>query len=280
MRKVTSSYYKREQRKGRKISAMVHVVFFVIAFFGLPDFMFRKPPEELIITVELLPITGVTNIKPMEKPPAPEPKPEEKKSEAKPSPPVKTSEPKPPEPIPEPKKTEVPKDKPVIKKPEPKKEEKPKKPKEDDLAAVLRAVKETAQKEEKKAPEDKKDTSTEVAPKNNSTTYDPSLPMSLNEKDAIMSQLAKCWVPPIGAKDAQNLAPLILAEYNMDGTLLKAEIAPDTMARYNSDSFFRAATDAAMRAVQQCNVLQGLPADKYQTWRMMELNFDPKEMLN
>ncbi len=38
--------------------------------------------------------------------------------------------------------------------------------------------------------------------------------MSMSEKDAIMSQLAKCWNLPAGAKDADKLAVLIDAEYN------------------------------------------------------------------
>lgn len=275
MRKSHSSYYRRDQRKGRKLSALMHIVFFAIAYFGLPSFMFSHPPEERVITVELLPITGITNVKPADKPEEAE-KPEEKKSEAKPSPPVKTSQPivAPPEP----KKSDLAKDKEKQKKPEPKKEEKPKKAKEDDLAAVLRAVKETAQKEEKK--DDKKDKDNAAETKSTSQTYNPGLPMSLSEKDAIMSQLARCWNVPAGARDAQNLVIVLNAEYNSDGSYLSVELARESMGRYATDTFFRAAADAAIRAVKQCSPLVGLPPEKYQTWRLMELQFDPKLMLN
>ncbi len=51
------------------------------------------------------------------------------------------------------------------------------------------------------------------------------------------------------------------------------------MSRYNSDSFFRAAADSALRAVHECSPLKNLPPEKYDTWHYMELNFDPKDML-
>ncbi|NBO19672.1 MAG: energy transducer TonB, partial [Proteobacteria bacterium] len=52
------------------------------------------------------------------------------------------------------------------------------------------------------------------------------------------------------------------------------------MGKYQSDPFYRAAADAAVRAVQRCSPLTGLPSDKYETWKQMELRFDPKYMLN
>ncbi len=274
-------YYQRERRKGRKFSAAMHLLLLVVVWIGLPDFLWSRPPEEpVIITVELLPITGITNVKPAEKPPAEPKKEEEKKSEAKPSPPVKTTEAAPPPPeekVAPPKEKEKEKEK----KPEKKKEEKkPKKPKEEDLMEVLRAVKETAQKEkEKEKKEDAAKDNTEPT-KSQSTKYDPGLPMTLSERDAIMSQLARCWNVPAGAKDAHELVVVLNAEYNQDGSYLRVELARESAGRYQSDSFFRAAADAAIRAVKQCSPLQGLPQGKYQTWRLMELRFDPKYMLN
>ena len=164
-------------------------------------------------------------------------------------------------------------------KPEPKKEEKkePPTPKQEDLEAVLKAVKDTAQKEKTdKKPEDKKTTAT--ANKAISNHYDASLPMSLSEKDAIMSQLAKCWHPLDGAKNAKNLVVVIDAEFNADGSYIKENIANESLGRYNSDSFFRSAADAALRAVRECSPLKNLPAEKYETWKIMELHFDPKEL--
>ena len=43
--------------------------------------------------------------------------------------------------------------------------------------------------------------------------------------------------------------------------------------------FFRAAADSARRAVQECSPLKNLSPEKYQTWRDMEMTFNPKDML-
>lgn len=275
-----AQYYEQERRRGLRVSLTLHLLFLLLAYFGLPDFLSPKPPEEpAAITVELLPITGITNVKPADKPISQEPKPEkeEQKTPPKPTPPVKTAEDTPPPPPPpEPKKSEK-KDKPEPKKPEEKKDEKKNKPKPQDLDAVLKAVKDTAQKEKKDDKKDKKDTSAEN--KSISNQYNPELPMSMSEKDAIRSQIAKCWNVPAGAKDAHELVVVLRIQLEQDGTVTKVELASESKSRYGTDTFFRAAADSAMRAVRQCSPLKNLPPEKFQTWKDMELTFDPKEML-
>ena len=53
--------------------------------------------------------------------------------------------------------------------------------------------------------------------------------------------------------------------------------------RYSSDSFYRAAADAARRAVYHpdCKVLDIPPeySEFYDEWKEIEFNFDPAEML-
>lgn len=278
----------RERKKGLACSVAFHLLLLLLMIFGLPSLLKNEPPiEPAAITVEILPISSISNVKPSEGTQIEKPKPEEpipEPEKIKPSPPVKTSEPTPPPPVPEPTPAPVP-PKPEIKKPEikpeikpePKKE--PKKPKEDDLAAILKAVKEEATKEKttdkKEPPKDK----TSPFHKAISNRFDPSQNMSISEKDAIMGQLARCWNPPAGAKNAHELVVVIDAEFNNDGSYIKAEIADESRSRYNSDSFFRAAADAALRAVRQCSPLKNLPPGKYDTWRAMELHFDPREML-
>lgn len=283
MRNKVTHYHQRDRRKARIYSAGIHLLFLLLAIFGLPSFMRPVPPEEPVaISVEILPITGITNVKPSESS-APEEKPEPKQAEQKKAaPPVQTAEPAPPPPPPEPKPAEKPKEKEKPKpeeKPKEAKKEEPKKPKQDDFAAVLKAVKDTAQKQAKQESKENSKTN-DSKTKAVSNQYNPTLPMSMSERDAIMSQIAKCWSLPAGAKDAQNLVPLVDAEYNVDGTLINAVLADESKARYNSDNFFRAAADAAIRAVKQCSPLKGLPPEKYETWRSMELRFDPKFMLN
>lgn len=274
-----------ERQKGLTVSAALHFVLLMLLVFGLPSWLIPSPPPEpMAVTVELLPISSLTNIKPSETPPAPEPKKEEPPPPPKPpSPPVKTAEPTPPPP---PKEDPLKLAKPDEKKPEPPKEKpkdeekKKEKPKEDDLAAVLKAVKKTAQQQQKET--DKKEKpkdEAKPASKAISSQYDPSMPLSISEKDAIRSQFAKCWSVPAGAKDAQNLIVLIEVTVEKDGTVTSVKLSDSVKSRYSSDAFYRAAAESAIRAVHQCSPLKNLPPEKYDTWKYMELTFDPKEML-
>lgn len=259
---------------------------------GLPSFLKNEPPVMPdAITVEVLPISELSNVKPSDAPKADKQNDVPEKEMPKPTPPVKTAEatPTPPEPEPAPVPTPP---KPEIKKPDIKKVEKPEPPKplkkeekketkkaESELDAILKSIKNDAAKEKttekKEAPKER----TSDSPKAMSSRFDPSQMMSLSEKDAIMGQLSKCWNPPAGAKNAHELIVVINAQFNNDGSYIKAEIAPESMGRYNSDSFFRAAAEAALRAVKQCSPLKGLSPDKYATWGNMELHFDPRDLL-
>lgn len=266
-----------ERRRGFFFSALFHLLLMLLAIFGLPSILNSPPPEPMAISVELLPISELSNVKPSEPEPEKPAETPKEKEQAKPSPPVRTAEAPPPPPPEKPAEVKEEKKKEKPKEPEKKLDDKKdkKKKKEDDLAAVLKAVKETAQKEKAKAAEE----SGKESKKASSQNYDESMPLSLSEKDAIRSQIARCWSVPAGAKDAHDLVVVLKLQYEQDGSLIKVALANESKARYSRDSFFRAAADSAMRAVRQCSPLQNLPPDKFNTWRDMELTFDPREML-
>jgi len=235
--------------------------------------MTSRPPEEpRAVTVEILPVSEMSNVKPSQQQPEEE-QPDENKPTPKEAPPVKVADdsvPPPPEPsvLPKP---EEPKPKPKPPEPKPKP-----KPKQDDLAAVLKAVKETAQKEKEKVKTEQPDANASPARSNN---YNSNLPMSLSQIDSIKSQVAKCWNVPAGAKNAQDLIVTLRLQLAPDGSVLKVELASESQSRYGSDNFFRAAADSARRAIQECSPFKNLPPEKYAIWRDMEMTFDPKEML-
>jgi hypothetical protein len=101
--------------------------------------------------------------------------------------------------------------------------------------------------------------------------------MTMSEEDALRSQLEKCWNVPFGAKDVENMAVDIFMVINPDRTLREARVVDQT--RYNSDNFYRAAADSALRAVRSplCSPFQ-LPPDKYDTWNRITVTFNPKDM--
>lgn len=293
------------QRKGFYCSGALHVLLLLFMIFGLPE-LWESHREKLpqVMTVEVLPI-GQTNVKPQEQSPetkkpeppkkqtapkpttkaAPKPTPTPKKEAPKPPKP-KVAPPKPepvkpkPEPAPKPKQEKKPKPEPKKEapKPEPKKVEKKPEPKkeqaeeEPSLDAILAGIANPDQEEGEKS--EPKPANTQKAI---SDTYNPSLPMAVSEIDAIRSQIAKCWNVPAGAKDAHNLKVTIEVKLAQDGKVLDAQVGGDR-SRYG-DPIYRAAADSARRAVLKCSPLQNLPADKYDTWRDMELTFDPSDML-
>ncbi|HEU5046891.1 MAG TPA: TonB C-terminal domain-containing protein [Rickettsiales bacterium] len=277
--------------KGQKYSLGLHLALLLFMIFGVPDFLHRKFDEQPVaISVDILPISKISNVKPhpqsepQKKQPVAEKQTERKAKEethqkAPPPPPKKEEvvkkEPEKPKETPIPVKKEPPK-KEEKKKVEKKKEpEKPKEKKEDDLDSILKSVEKQAKAEESKHPTQQKTEPNQH--KAVSDHYNATQPLSMSETDAIRQQLEQCWTPPEGAKDAGNLAVLLKISVNQDGTITSVNLAQDRN-RYNSDTFFRAAADSAMRAVRECSPLKHLPEGKYDTWREMELNFDPKDL--
>lgn len=271
------------EERNLAFSIALHALVMLVAFVGLPILLPSKPdPQPLVISVEMLPIGAITNVKPSDKPIQKEqnaPKLKKTKEPPPPKPPEKTLEKvvekKAPEPEAEP-----------IKKDETKPKEEPKKEvkKEvDDFEKMMADLRKT----EKAKPKDATPVMKEGTDKTNAVEnktksdapYDASLPLSLSEKDAIKGQFVQCWNVPIGAKNAESLAVRIKIQLLPDGTVKAAEVAPDQKGRYGTDTFFRAAADSALRAVHKCSPLKNLPPDKYGSWGSMELNFDPSEML-
>ncbi len=268
------------QSRSVSLSIILHATALLVAAFGLPALLPKTPePVPLVMTVELLPITGITNVKPSDTPIQKEQKAPTPKTE-KPVPPSvkeKPLEPPPPEkkfdpmenaePLPseKPKPVEKPKEKPA------------EKPAPDEFAALLNKLK---QEEKTDTSKNAKDTTNATENKTKSDApYDASLPLSLSETDAIRSQFIPCWRMPAGAKDPQSLTVTVKVKLQPDGTVLEAVLDPSMRGRYSSDPYFRAAADSALRATHQCSPLKNLPPDKYNTWRDMAITFSPQDLL-
>jgi len=97
--------------------------------------------------------------------------------------------------------------------------------------------------------------------------------MTLSELDALRSQIQRCWNPPVGATDGDAIIVKIHMELNPDGSV----VGQPEVVNSSAAPFFRAAADSARRAILRCQPYQ-LPAAKYDTWREVTVNFDPREM--
>jgi hypothetical protein len=278
-------------KKSIWISVGFHVGIILIATVSLPWIKrdFEIPPPISIELAEIAPITQTDKIAPK-----PAPKKEEPKEEPPKPPPAATNTaseaakpvPKPPEPEPKkeepPKKDEVlvdeaaPPEKKKTKQEEKKKEvTKPKPEPKKDFSSVLKNLQVN---DEKEAPKQElPDLKLDETAASDGAKAPLGAKMTMSEEDALRRQLEACWNVPIGAKDAQDLRVEVFMVINQDRTLREARVVDQS--RYNSDSFYRAAADSALRAVRNpaCSPFQ-LPPDKYDVWKTVTVTFDPSQM--
>ncbi|MBL6767115.1 MAG: hypothetical protein ISQ18_03235 [Candidatus Micropelagos sp.] len=100
--------------------------------------------------------------------------------------------------------------------------------------------------------------------------------MSLSEIDAFRAQIRACWSVPAGAKNAESLVVRVRVQLDTSGRpIAKKVINRDQL----TDSFFLSAAESVLRAIERCQPYK-MPPEKYESWREMELNFDPSKMLN
>jgi len=101
-------------------------------------------------------------------------------------------------------------------------------------------------------------------------------PMTISQSDQFIMQVTKCWTIPATKSDKPPVVRLHV-QLRRDGTV--AAVFTTDVQRYTSDADYKLLTDSAIRALQQCQPYRSLPANRYDTWRIMELNFDPAIML-
>ena len=281
-------------------SVLSHAVIMTIGYFGLPYIQREAVLTDTPIMVEIVNVSELTNAPP----PKPEKKPPpkaEKKTPQHPKKPSQTAAPPPPPPAKDPEVAALPAEPKPKAKPKPKPEAKPKpkpirklakakprrKPKPPDaFTSVLRTVEKLKNrpppkenKKEDKKPEKKETFEQQMAQALMSRTarHDPLRSLAISEIDLVRQQIRECWSLPAGAKEAENLSIEIKMAMNPDGTVRQARILDQN--RLQSDPFFRAAAESALRAVlnPHCNPLK-LPPEKYQQWQNMILIFDPRDM--
>ncbi|NGN42218.1 hypothetical protein G6N74_14205 [Mesorhizobium sp. CGMCC 1.15528] len=98
--------------------------------------------------------------------------------------------------------------------------------------------------------------------------------LSMSEMDALRGQVQRCWNIPAGALDGDTLKVSVKFKLDRSGAL---EGSPEIISGGGSSGVERAAAEAARRAVSRCSPYN-LPADKYDAWADVIVNFDPSEM--
>ncbi len=284
-----------EMKKALIVSLCLHVGIVIFGVVGLP--YISKPPRiPQPIAIEVIDISEMTttNKKPnqsklkkvQEKP---KPKEEEKKVEAPPKveakappkiDPIKKPEIKKEETVkPKPKTPPLPTEKAVKPKPPEKVKETPVKEavqQEEDFLSVLKNLQDSS------TPSDEASETTKPVKAEMSPLAQFSEKLSATEEAAIANalnqQFAGCWNLMAGAKYAEDIVVKVNLIVRPDRSVQSARIVEQF--RYNQDSFYRAAADEAMRAINHpnCEVLD-LPADKYDLWKNLTFNFNPSAQL-
>jgi hypothetical protein len=287
-------------------------VLLIILFFSISS-QNSKKFEEKVYTVDILPVTNKTNIKNLSKQKTTKEIPEQEKKAAKkfvqPEAPQKIEKNvKPPKSAPKEEKkedqnkivepTSKPKDKktkepskvvPTAKQKSatpPKKNEKPKnnsaaqdkpvkevdsKPQEvdDDFDVLQKSLEKTITEKNNKAEINK--TKTAKGP------YNDQLPLSISQQDDIKRQIASCWTPPSGGINAKEMTVVLKVELKQDAALENIKVI--SKPKTSNERMSKAAVAAAIRAIKKCSPLKNLPAERYDSWRELEINFDPEELI-
>ncbi len=104
--------------------------------------------------------------------------------------------------------------------------------------------------------------------------------LSLSEEDAIRAQFMHCWSPPIGMRFDDTMIVKIKISLNNDGSLLKPpEVLQHERMNKPSEKYFRALAESAIRAVRICDPIKAPDINRYEIWKEIQLNFDPREIL-
>jgi hypothetical protein len=229
-------------------------------------------------------------------PPAPEkPKPDVAEAKPEPPPPPPVEKPKPevakpqedlialkpkePEPPKVEKPPEPPKPKPVppqVKKPEPPKPAPPKPAPQKSVDSMIDDILKN-----KQSPQNVRTPEQAAKPVQQVTRQAAAAPnlaavVTASEIEGVRSKIRPCWNFPAGVRDQAGLIVTLVVQMNQDGTPVKAELKE--MGRYNNDPTYRAAADAAHRAIMnpRCQPWP-LSPEKYNSWRTITFNFDPRD---
>jgi outer membrane biosynthesis protein TonB len=98
--------------------------------------------------------------------------------------------------------------------------------------------------------------------------------LSQSEIDALRARLMALWSPPVGVQDPTELIVNVTVKLRPDGRL-----AAPPFARVNGRSVAAMASrDSAVRAVLTGQPFDMLKPEHYESWKEIELTFDPKDM--
>lgn len=157
----------------------------------------------------------------------------------------------------------------VEKKPEPIPPKRPPAPKQpkfdaDKIAALL----------DQRAPQREATTGKELTAPTLGTALGNASQLSQSELDALRARLMALWNPPVGIQNPEDYVVRIRIRLSRDGRLS----APPMVLSSGRGQVYDSARDSAVRAVFQGQPFSMLKPEHYDTWKDIEVTFDPRDM--
>lgn len=99
--------------------------------------------------------------------------------------------------------------------------------------------------------------------------------LSMSEMDALRGQIQNNWSTFAGLEGLQGMIIRVKFSLDQSGAIIGN---PEVSSSGGSDTARRTMEASARRAVLRSQPFQGLPADKYDSWSEVVVNFDPSDM--
>ena len=98
--------------------------------------------------------------------------------------------------------------------------------------------------------------------------------LSNSEMDMLRRAIGRCWNPPAGVMNANELIVKVSMQLDRSGELVGRPKILETSGGRTG----QIAGEAAVRAMRRCAPYAQLPAEKFETWSEVVVNFDPRDM--
>ena len=98
--------------------------------------------------------------------------------------------------------------------------------------------------------------------------------LSQSELDALRARLMGLWSPPVGIQNPEQYIIRVRIQLKSDGKLA----APPIVLSSGNGPLFSSARDSAIRAVFRAQPFDMLKRETYDTWKDIEVTFDPRDM--
>ncbi len=100
--------------------------------------------------------------------------------------------------------------------------------------------------------------------------------LSQSELGALRQRLMSLWNPPVGIQNPEDFVIRVRIRLGRDG---KLSAPPEVITRGNGQ-LFNSARDSAVRAVFRGQPFDMLKPEHYDTWKDIEVTFDPRDMFH